>query len=126
EKLDRKNEIKARGTLLMALLYKDQRKFHSYQDSKVIMEAIEKRYGGNKESKKPNSSQLAREDLKQIDPDNLEEMDLQWEMAMLTIRASRAPKNQENKSREYGRKIMLVENPTKNALIAQDGIRGYD
>ncbi|GJT27325.1 integrase, catalytic region, zinc finger, CCHC-type containing protein [Tanacetum coccineum] len=33
----------------------------------------------------PNSPQLAREDLEQIDPDDLEEMDLQWEMAMLTI-----------------------------------------
>ncbi|GKD11123.1 hypothetical protein Tco_1190808, partial [Tanacetum coccineum] len=30
-----------------------------------------------------NSSQLAQEDLEQIDPDDLEEMDLQWEMAML-------------------------------------------
>ncbi|GKB93519.1 ribonuclease H-like domain-containing protein [Tanacetum coccineum] len=37
----------------------------------------------------PNSSQLAREDLEQIDPDDLEEMDLQWEMTMLTIRARR-------------------------------------
>ncbi|GJU31587.1 hypothetical protein Tco_1175176 [Tanacetum coccineum] len=52
EKLDRKNEMKARGTLLMALLNKDQLKFHSYQDAKLLMEAIEKRYGGNKESKK--------------------------------------------------------------------------
>ncbi|GJV48009.1 ribonuclease H-like domain-containing protein [Tanacetum coccineum] len=37
----------------------------------------------------PNSPKLAREDLEQIDPDDLEEMDLQWEMAMLTIRARR-------------------------------------
>nr|GEW58476.1 hypothetical protein [Tanacetum cinerariifolium] len=44
--------MKARGTLLMALLNKDQLKFHSYQDAKLLMEAIEKRYGGNKESKK--------------------------------------------------------------------------
>nr|GEW98919.1 ribonuclease H-like domain-containing protein [Tanacetum cinerariifolium] len=35
-----------------ALLNKDQLKFHSYQDAKLLMEAIEKRYGGNKESKK--------------------------------------------------------------------------
>nr|GEW27405.1 ribonuclease H-like domain-containing protein [Tanacetum cinerariifolium] len=52
EKLDRKNEMKARGTLLMALPNKDQLKFHSYQDAKLLMEAIEKKYGGNKESKK--------------------------------------------------------------------------
>ncbi|GJR81004.1 ribonuclease H-like domain-containing protein [Tanacetum coccineum] len=37
----------------------------------------------------PNSPQLAREDLEQIDPDDLEEIDLQREMAMLTIRARR-------------------------------------
>nr|GEZ53861.1 ribonuclease H-like domain-containing protein [Tanacetum cinerariifolium] len=35
-----------------------------------------------------------------------------------------APKNQENKGREYGRKTMPVENPTENALIAQDGFGG--
>ncbi|GKA74866.1 ribonuclease H-like domain-containing protein [Tanacetum coccineum] len=37
----------------------------------------------------PNSPQMLREDLEQIDPDDLEEMDLQWEMAMLVIRARR-------------------------------------
>nr|GEV99865.1 ribonuclease H-like domain-containing protein [Tanacetum cinerariifolium]GEW76137.1 ribonuclease H-like domain-containing protein [Tanacetum cinerariifolium] len=47
-----KNEMKARETLLMALPNKDQLKFHSYQDAKLLMKPIEKRYGGNKESKK--------------------------------------------------------------------------
>ncbi|GJT66282.1 ribonuclease H-like domain-containing protein [Tanacetum coccineum] len=320
EKQDRRNEMKARGTLLMALPNKDQLKFHSYKDAKLLMEAIEKRYGGNKESKKvqrtllkqqyenfagsssetmdqtfdrlqklisqleiqgevitqedmnlkllrslpsewkthaliwrnkeeietislddlynnlkiyepeisgssstsqnpqnvafvssnstnsnsstneadntaygvsaahtqsnptsgdnlsdavicaflasqPNSPQLAREDLEQIDPDDLEEMDLQWEMAMLTIRARRfikrtgrkldvngqrvrfdrskvecynchkyghfarecrAPRNQENRGREINRRTVTVETPTENALVAQDGIGGYD
>ncbi|GJZ04873.1 ribonuclease H-like domain-containing protein [Tanacetum coccineum] len=37
----------------------------------------------------PNSPQLSQEDLEQINPDDIEEMDLQWEMAMLTIRARR-------------------------------------
>ncbi|GJX84202.1 hypothetical protein Tco_0334976 [Tanacetum coccineum] len=36
-----------------------------------------------------NSSQLDNEDLKQIDPDNLEEMDLKWQMVMLTMIAMR-------------------------------------
>nr|GEV13147.1 putative ribonuclease H-like domain-containing protein [Tanacetum cinerariifolium] len=276
KKLDRRNEIKARGTLVMAFPNKDQLNFHSYQDAKLLMEAIDKRYGGNKESKKvqrtllkqqyenfiassletldqtfnrlqklisqleiqgedmnlkllrslpsewethaliwrnkaeletislddlyknvkiyepklsgssninknlqnmafvssnstsstneadttasrvttahtqgttvnstsvdnlsdvvicaflasqPNSPQLAKEDLEQIDTDDLEEMDLHWEMAMLTIRARRALKNQDNRGREYGRKTVPVETPTENALIAQDEIRGYD
>ncbi|GJU46736.1 hypothetical protein Tco_1204002, partial [Tanacetum coccineum] len=36
-----------------------------------------------------NSSQLDNKDLKQIDPDDLEEIDLKWQMAMLTMRARR-------------------------------------
>nr|GEU77793.1 hypothetical protein [Tanacetum cinerariifolium] len=36
-----------------------------------------------------NSHQLDNKDLKQIDPDDLEEMDLKWPMAMLTMRARR-------------------------------------
>nr|GEU53280.1 retrovirus-related Pol polyprotein from transposon TNT 1-94 [Tanacetum cinerariifolium] len=260
EKQDRRNEMKARGTLLMALPNKDQLKFHLYQDAKLLMEAIKKMYRGNKESKKvqrtllkqqyenfaassletldqtfdrlqklirssninqnpqnmafvssksgsstneadttasevstthtqgttvnstsvdnlsdamicaflasqPNTPQLTKEDLEQIDPDDLEEMDLHWEMAILTIRAKRfmkrtgrsldmngqrigfdktkvecfnchknghfarecrALRNQDNRGREYRRTNVPVETPTKNALIAQDEIRGYD
>ncbi|GJY62688.1 ribonuclease H-like domain-containing protein [Tanacetum coccineum] len=233
EKQDRRNEMKARGTLLMALPNKDQPKFHSYKDAKLLMENIEKRYGGNKESKKVqrtllkqqyenfsgsssetmdqtfnrlqkliirirrsnvkqlpkdppmnlkllrslpsewkthaliwrnkveietisldnlynnlkiyelelknstnksqnsqnvafvsskdtnsnnntnvadntaylNSPQLAQEGLEQIDPDDLEEMDLQWEMAMLTIRARRFYKRTGRKINVNGQKV---------------------
>ncbi|GKD17400.1 ribonuclease H-like domain-containing protein, partial [Tanacetum coccineum] len=283
ENQDRRNEMKARATLLMALPNKDQLKFHSYQDAKLLMEAIEKRYGGNKESKKvqrillkqqyenfaalssetmdqtfnrlqklisqleiqgevinqedinlkllrslpsewkthdliwrnkveikaislddlhnnlkiyeseltgsastsqnpqnvafvsnstnstnntnkadntsyevstahtqgngvkstsldnlcdavicaflvsqPNFPQLAQEDLEQLHPGDLEERDLQWEMAMLTIRTRRFIRNQENKGRENNTRTITVETLTQNALIAQDGIGGYD
>ncbi|GKB63795.1 hypothetical protein Tco_0919981, partial [Tanacetum coccineum] len=61
EKQDRRNEMKARGTLLMALPNKDQLKFHSYKDAKLLMEAIEKRYGGNKESKKVQRTLLKQQ-----------------------------------------------------------------
>ncbi|GJY90173.1 hypothetical protein Tco_0505369 [Tanacetum coccineum] len=58
-----------------------------------------------------------------IDPDDLEEMDLQWEMAML--HSFKIPhKNQENRGREINRRTVTVETPTKNALVAQDGIGG--
>ncbi|GKC13231.1 putative ribonuclease H-like domain-containing protein [Tanacetum coccineum] len=39
----------------------------------------------------PNSAQLAHEDLQQIHPNDIEEMDLRWQMAMLTMRARRYP-----------------------------------
>ncbi|GKF29159.1 retrovirus-related pol polyprotein from transposon TNT 1-94, partial [Tanacetum coccineum] len=37
----------------------------------------------------PNSPQLNNEDLQQIHPDILKEMDLRWQMAMLTMRVRR-------------------------------------
>ncbi|GJX50849.1 putative ribonuclease H-like domain-containing protein [Tanacetum coccineum] len=52
QRLVRKNELKARGTLLMALPNEHQLKFNTYKTAKSLMEAIKKRFGGNKESKK--------------------------------------------------------------------------
>nr|GEV85141.1 ribonuclease H-like domain-containing protein [Tanacetum cinerariifolium] len=43
QRLARKNELKACGTLLMALPDKHQLKFNSHKDAKTLMEAIEKR-----------------------------------------------------------------------------------
>ncbi|GJU24857.1 ribonuclease H-like domain-containing protein [Tanacetum coccineum] len=40
---------------------------------------------------KPNRPQLDNEDLQQIHSDDLEEMDLRWQMAMLTMRNNGAP-----------------------------------
>ncbi|GJR01698.1 ribonuclease H-like domain-containing protein [Tanacetum coccineum] len=45
----------------------------------------------------PNSPQLNNEDLQQINPDDLEEMDLRWQMAMLTMRARKFLKNTKRK-----------------------------
>ncbi|GKC62073.1 putative reverse transcriptase domain-containing protein [Tanacetum coccineum] len=61
EKLVRKNELKARGTLLMAILNEHQLKFNSYKNAKSLMEAIEKRFGGNKESKKVHKTLLKQQ-----------------------------------------------------------------
>ncbi|GKC97647.1 hypothetical protein Tco_1167922 [Tanacetum coccineum] len=58
QKLARKNELKERGTLLMALLNEHQLKFNSYKSAKSLMEAIEKRFRGNKESKKVHKTLL--------------------------------------------------------------------
>ncbi|GJW10558.1 putative ribonuclease H-like domain-containing protein [Tanacetum coccineum] len=37
-----------------------------------------------------------------------------------------AHRNQENRGRENDRRTVTIETPTENALVAQDGIRGYD
>ncbi|GJW72564.1 ribonuclease H-like domain-containing protein [Tanacetum coccineum] len=41
-------------------------------------------------------------------------------------RECRAPRNQENRGREINRRTVTIETPTKNALVAQDGIGGSD
>nr|GEU95169.1 hypothetical protein [Tanacetum cinerariifolium] len=61
QRLARKNELKARGTLLMALPDKHQLKFNIHKDAKTLMEAIEKRFGGNKETKKVQKTLLKKQ-----------------------------------------------------------------
>nr|GEV55829.1 hypothetical protein [Tanacetum cinerariifolium] len=60
-RLARKNKLKARGTLLMALPDKHQLKFNTHKDAKTLMEAIEKRFGGNTETKKVQKTLLKQQ-----------------------------------------------------------------
>ncbi|GKF04972.1 hypothetical protein Tco_0035640, partial [Tanacetum coccineum] len=73
-----------------------------------------------------NNLKLDNEDLEQIDVDDLEEMDLKWQVAMLTKRVKRAPRNQGNRNRDDPRRNAPVDTSTSNALVVQDGIGGYD
>ncbi|GJY91096.1 putative ribonuclease H-like domain-containing protein [Tanacetum coccineum] len=61
EKLARKNDLKAIGTLLMALPNEHQLKFNTYKCAKTLMEAIDKRFGGNKELKKTQKTLLKQQ-----------------------------------------------------------------
>nr|GEW31753.1 hypothetical protein [Tanacetum cinerariifolium] len=61
QKLARRNELKARSTLLMALPDKHQLKFNSHKDAKTLIEAIEKRFGGNTEIKKVQKTLLKQQ-----------------------------------------------------------------
>nr|GFB28631.1 ribonuclease H-like domain-containing protein [Tanacetum cinerariifolium] len=72
QKLARKNELKARGTLLMALPDKHQLKFNSHKDkhqlkfnlhkdAKTLMEAIKKCFGGNTKTKKVQKTLLKQQ-----------------------------------------------------------------
>nr|GFA01321.1 hypothetical protein [Tanacetum cinerariifolium]GFB79830.1 hypothetical protein [Tanacetum cinerariifolium] len=61
QKLARRNELKAPGTLLMALPDKHQLKFNSHKDAKTLIEAIEKRFEGNPEIKKVQKTLLKQQ-----------------------------------------------------------------
>nr|GEV57725.1 ribonuclease H-like domain-containing protein [Tanacetum cinerariifolium] len=61
QKLARRDELKAHDTFLMALPDKHQLKFNSHKDAKTLMEAIEKRFGGNTETKKVQRTLLKQQ-----------------------------------------------------------------
>nr|GFC70559.1 ribonuclease H-like domain-containing protein [Tanacetum cinerariifolium] len=93
----------------------------------------------------PNGSQLVHEDLEQIHKDDLEEMDLKWQLALLSMRARRyfqktgkkitingsdtagSPRNQESRPRhqDNSRKTVIVEDTSSKAMVAIDGA-GFD
>ncbi|GJV30486.1 uncharacterized mitochondrial protein-like protein [Tanacetum coccineum] len=215
DKAHRRLEVKARSTLMMGIPNEHQLKFNSIKDPKLLLEAVEKRFGGNAATKKtqrnllkqnkaeletmsmddlynnlkvyepevkgissscssiqntafvsssnnntsssneavnaahrvtttstqvntaystiidnlsdpvicsffasqPNSPQLAHGDLQQIHPDDMKEMDLRWQMAMLTMRAKRFLKN-------TGKKLTVNGNETIS--FDKSKVKGYN
>nr|GEW64358.1 ribonuclease H-like domain, reverse transcriptase, RNA-dependent DNA polymerase [Tanacetum cinerariifolium] len=149
QKLARKNKLKAKSTLMLAIPDENLLKFHTCKDAKSLWEAIKNRFRGNKESKKMQKTILKQNyehfvassqkgldktyDLEQINTDDLEKMDLKWQVAMLTMRVKRrghfarecrAPTNQGNRNRDAPTRNAPVDTSTTNALVVQDGI-GY-
>nr|GEU63927.1 retrovirus-related Pol polyprotein from transposon TNT 1-94 [Tanacetum cinerariifolium] len=132
QRLARNNELKARGTLFMALPDKQQLKFNSHKDAKTLMEAIEKRFALLSAAASVSAACVKLfaspllNDLKQIDVDDLEEMDLRWKGHF--ARECRSLKDQRRPgTAEPQRRTVLVETSTSNALVSQcDGTGRYD
>nr|GEY84529.1 hypothetical protein [Tanacetum cinerariifolium] len=123
EKAQKRAELKARSTLLMALPNEHQINLNSCKDAKSLMQAIENRFGEVIEQtyerlqklisqlemygevipqeeinqNQPSIPQLDNEVLQQIHLGNLEEIDLRRNIDMLTLRARRFLKNTRRK-----------------------------
>ncbi|GJR21941.1 hypothetical protein Tco_0970468 [Tanacetum coccineum] len=86
-------------------------------------------------STQPQGSQLVHEDLEQLHDDDLEEMDLKWNMALLSMRARkgtfarecRAPRSKDNRNWNQGSssKAVRIEDASEKAMCAIDGA-GFD
>ncbi|GJW41416.1 ribonuclease H-like domain-containing protein [Tanacetum coccineum] len=115
EKIKKTNNVKARGLLLMALPNEHQLTFSLYPDAKSMFAAIETRFGEldcrplNVNTASPqvctasvsdntvyafmvknlNGSNVLHQDLEQIHKDDLEAMDLKWQLFLLSVRANK-------------------------------------
>ncbi|GJR09347.1 hypothetical protein Tco_0791999 [Tanacetum coccineum] len=121
----KEDEFNGRGTLLMALPNEHQLKFNTYKCAKTLMEAIEKRFGGNKESKKTQKT-LLKNSMEFNGKLRRLETNLWIKLQSLLghfARECRAPR--ENRNREPVRRNVTVETTETKALVAQDGL-GYD
>nr|GEW15767.1 hypothetical protein [Tanacetum cinerariifolium] len=106
----RKNDIKARTTLLLALPDEHQLRFSKYDSSKKLWKEILKTFGGNEATKNTEESVEAAICGKtevptiqgafiasaqvptistDIDDDDIEEMDIKWNLALLSMRADK-------------------------------------
>nr|GEY10323.1 hypothetical protein [Tanacetum cinerariifolium] len=111
-----KNEIKARGTLLMALPNKDQLKFHSYKYAKFLMEAIEKMYGGNKESKKVQRT-LLKQQYENFTASSSETLDQTFDMLQKLISQLESQEEKlDMKNEMKARGTLLMVLPNKDQL----------
>ncbi|GKB12076.1 hypothetical protein Tco_0845999 [Tanacetum coccineum] len=61
EKAQRRLEVKARSTLLMGIPNEHQLKFNSIKDAKMLLEAVEKRFGGNATTKMTQRNLLKKQ-----------------------------------------------------------------
>ncbi|GJT37798.1 ribonuclease H-like domain-containing protein [Tanacetum coccineum] len=61
EKAQKRLEVKARSTLMMGIPNEHQLKFNSIKDAKLLMEAVEKRFGGNAATKKTQRNLLKQQ-----------------------------------------------------------------
>ncbi|GJW29117.1 ribonuclease H-like domain-containing protein [Tanacetum coccineum] len=75
----------------------------------------------------PNGSQLVYKDLEQIHEDDIEEMDLKWQLALLSMRTRRGHRNQDsrNRNQDSSRRTVNVEETFSKAMVAIDGA-GFD
>nr|GEZ05906.1 ribonuclease H-like domain-containing protein [Tanacetum cinerariifolium] len=152
QRLTRKNKLKAHGTLLMALPDKHQLKFNTHKDANTLIEAIEKRVGGNTENKKGNKTDLEEQSLDDLFNSlkiyeaerkgrNLGEngpTSMGFDMSKVEYyncnrkghfaRECRSPKDtRRNDAAEPQRRNVPVETSTSNALVSQcDGVGSYD
>nr|GEV08264.1 ribonuclease H-like domain-containing protein [Tanacetum cinerariifolium] len=143
EKAQRRLEMKARSTLMIGIPNELQLKFNSIKDAKKLLEAIEKRFGGNAATKKTRRNLLKQQyenftapSSKMLDEtfDRLQKLVSQLELLEEKLsqedghftRECKAPRNQDKKHKESSRKSVPVETSASTTLVSCDCLGGYE
>ncbi|GKA06865.1 hypothetical protein Tco_0686089 [Tanacetum coccineum] len=85
EKINKKNDVKARGLLLMALPNEHQLTFSQYPDAKSMFAAIKTRFRGNAATKKTQKT-LLKQQYKNFSATSAESLDLLFSIASEVVR----------------------------------------
>ncbi|GJS00219.1 ribonuclease H-like domain-containing protein [Tanacetum coccineum] len=102
----------------------DTMSFHDlYNNFKIVEQEVK----GTASLSQPNGSQLVYEDLKQIHEDDIKRMGLKWQLALLSMRTRRGPRNQDsrNMNQDNSRRTINVEETSSKSMVAIDGT-GFD
>ncbi|GJU90171.1 hypothetical protein Tco_1302594 [Tanacetum coccineum] len=84
EKTNKKNDVKARSLLLMALSNEHQLTFNRYTDAKTMFAAIEIRFGGNEATKKTHKT-LLKQQYENLSASSTESLDSIFKQALRNL-----------------------------------------
>nr|GEX51034.1 retrovirus-related Pol polyprotein from transposon TNT 1-94 [Tanacetum cinerariifolium] len=137
----RRNDVKARTTLLLALLDEHQLRFSKYKTAQELWAAILKTFGRNEATKKTKKNQLKQQygnfkaegkqtmeqtfNRLQAIVSHLEFMDVEIEQDDLNQKECRAPRSRDRSRREVYKHGSKEEESASKALMAIDEV-GWD
>nr|GEW84276.1 ribonuclease H-like domain-containing protein [Tanacetum cinerariifolium] len=112
EKAQRRAELKARSTLLMALPNEHQLKFNSYKDAKTLMQSIENKFRGNIAIKKTQKN-LLKQQYENFAASSTEVIEQTYERNKPEIETLSLD-GLFNNPKAYESKVMRISNSTTN------------
>nr|GEV55056.1 hypothetical protein [Tanacetum cinerariifolium] len=149
EKVQKKNDVKARSMLLMALPNKHLMTFNQYKDAKTLFATIQTRFGGNEATKKTQKTLLKKMYEKfsssstytnevntaegvstantQVNPTSTQVNTVSTQVSTAnlsdaTVYAFLDSQPNGNWNQDSSRRTVIVEDTSSNAMVAIDGV----
>ncbi|GKF06344.1 ribonuclease H-like domain-containing protein, partial [Tanacetum coccineum] len=120
EKAQKKNDVKARSMLLMALPNEHQLTFNQYKDAKTLFEAIQARFGGNEATKKTQKT-LLKQMYENLDLGTISFDDLYNNFKIVEQEVKRSVTSSSNSSSQNVAFVLTLDNTNEdNTANVQD------